>query len=270
MDLSWAGCAFRDPHATHLELLSFLLGECESSRLVQQVKERDGVVDRIDSGSYTPLDAGLFSVTIEADGERARDAVVATVREVERLRRRPVGRDELERARTNFLASEHFERESVGGQARKLGSFQVLAGDWRAEAEYLDTIRRATPDDLLAAAQRFLAPDRLTAGVMLPEDGTPPLDADALRDAVAEGLAAAERSTARARRRSPATGASSAPDPPRTPVAPSPVARPPPDAPGGRTRPGAGSPPARARRGRSHGDRGRPATPRGRSRSGRA
>ena len=44
----------------------------------------------------------------------------------------------MEKARANFLAHEHFERESVGGMARKHGSFQLLAGDWRAADRYLE------------------------------------------------------------------------------------------------------------------------------------
>ncbi len=188
LDLVWPSTNFRDRDSVHLDLLSFLLGECESSRLVQRVKERDGLVDRIDSGCYTPLDSGLFSVTIELEVERAGDAIAASLREVERLRSERVQPDELERARANFLASEHFERESVSGMARKLGSFQVLGGDWRSEAQYFERIRSATPDDLLRVARRYLDPKRLTTGVLLPEKERAALDRDGIEAAVARGL----------------------------------------------------------------------------------
>ncbi|MEE8581244.1 MAG: pitrilysin family protein [Myxococcota bacterium] len=188
LDLAWPSSRFRSPDATHLDLLSFLLGECESSRLVQRLRERDGVVDRIDSGCYTPLDPGLFSVSIELDAPRVRDAVAAVVREVERLRAEPVRPDELERARANFLATEHFERESVSGLARKLGSFQVLGGDWRGEQQYFEQIRGATPDDLWRVAREYLAPEQLTVGVLLPEGEAEALDRSAIEAAVADGL----------------------------------------------------------------------------------
>ena len=65
----------------------------------------------------------------------------------------PVASSELERARANFLASEHFERESVSGLAGRLGSFEAFAGDYAADARYLEAIRTATPADLLRVAQ---------------------------------------------------------------------------------------------------------------------
>jgi zinc protease len=196
LDLSWTSAAFQSPDATYLDLLSFILGECDSSRLVRRVKERDGVVDRVDSGSYTPLDPGLFSVNIEVDTARTCEAIAATVREVERLRNERVAPDELERARTNFLAVEHFERESVSGLARKLGSFQVLGGDWQGETRYLETIRSASPEDLLRVAQQYLDADRLTVGALLPESEADAPDREAIRAAVGDGLETTRRTFA--------------------------------------------------------------------------
>ena len=172
LDLSWMGTAFRDPDSTALDLLSFILGESESSRLVQQVKDREGLVDRIDSSCYSPLEPGLFSVTAETDPQRAAKSIDAIAREVERLQHEAVSNDELERARANFLASEHFERESVSGLASKLGSFHVLGDGWRSEELYFESVRRTSADDLLRVARQYLNAEQLTAGVMLPSGGS--------------------------------------------------------------------------------------------------
>lgn len=196
LDLSWAAPAFRSPDATYLDLLSFSLGECESSRLIQHVKERDGLVDRIDSGAYTPLDPGLFSVSIDVDGARAADATAAVAAEVERLREQPVSQDELERARTNFLSTEHFERESVSGLARKLGGFQALGDDWRAEEKYFELIRQATPHDLQRVAREYLRPEHLTVGALWPEGESGVFDGAAIEAAVERGLGATRRAFA--------------------------------------------------------------------------
>ena len=167
-DLSWAGTSMCDADSTYLDLLSFVLGESESSRLVRTVKEREGFVERIDSSSYSPIDPGLFSVTGETSAERVLDALAAIARETERLRCEPVSAEELERARANFLATEHFERESVSGCATKLGSFHVLGGDWKMEDRYFEQVRTATPEDLQRVAQATLDLDQLSAGIMLP------------------------------------------------------------------------------------------------------
>jgi zinc protease len=172
----------------HLDLLAFILGGCDSSRLVQRVKERDGVADRIEASSFTPLDAGLASVTIETGVERAAQALEAAVREVERLRSEPVSQEELERARLNFLASEHFERESVTGLAYKLGSFQLIAGDYRAEARYMNAVREATAADLRRVAREYLLPERLTVGAVMAEGGAREFDEACIAAAVRRGI----------------------------------------------------------------------------------
>jgi zinc protease len=188
VDLSWHSTRQCERDATYLDLLSFVLGECESSRLVRMVKERDGLVDRIDSASYTPLDPGLFSVNIEADAGRAREAISAAVREVERVRSEPISADELERARANFLASQHFERESVFGLASKLASFHVFGGDWRGEEEYLETLQSATAQDLLRVAREYLRPERLTVGVLVPDGEAASLSEQLIHNAVSLGV----------------------------------------------------------------------------------
>ena len=191
VDLAWPAAAFQDRVAIHLDLLAFVLGECESSRLVQRLREEEGLVDRVDAGAFTPLDRGLFTIGYETDAGRLLEATQRIVEETERLRREPVTEIEIHRARVNFLASEQFERESVSGVAAKLGSFQAMGGGFEREAWALEILRSATPADLLDVARRYLAPEALTLAALLPESSDPALDESALRGAVERGLAAA-------------------------------------------------------------------------------
>lgn len=200
VELAWPSARFRDEDAVHLDLLAFLLGECESSRLVRDVKDEAGLVDRIDASSYTPLDRGLFTIGFETDEKRVRKALQAVAEQVERLRRAPVSKDELERARANFLASEHFERESVSGLASKLGHFQVLGAGWHTEASYFEALGRATTEDLLRVAQTYLDPDELVAAALIPDSKRDRLDAPALEGALRAGLDRARRKIPKAAR----------------------------------------------------------------------
>src|SRR5262245_52552917 len=187
LELAWPSVALAHPDAAALDLLAFVLGNGDSSRLALGVQDRAGLADRIDASCYTPLEPGSFSVGLDTDGARAGEALSAVCEEIERLRREPVSRAELAKARTNFLAAEHFERESVTGIAQKLGGFELLAGDWRAEAPYLEAVRRATPEDLLRAARAYLDPERLTVGAVLPEGEREALDGARIAEAVRRG-----------------------------------------------------------------------------------
>jgi zinc protease len=215
LDLSWCITALADPDTPYLDLLGFVLGEGDSSRLVRHVKEREGLADRIDASCYTPLEPGLFSVTADVDGERVAGCLEGVAREVEMLRQAPPGVDELEKARTNFLASEHFERESVSGMAGKLGSFHVFGGDFRLEQRYMDAIRTATPEDLQRVAVRYLGPERLTAGVLRNASAASTLTEKDVRDAIERGARSAAASASR-RRVTPAPAPRPAAAGPRT------------------------------------------------------
>jgi zinc protease len=187
LELSWPSVALAHADAAPLDLLAFVLGHGDSSRLVRRVQERAGLVDRIDAGCFTPLEPGCFSIGIDTDAERAAAALDAVAAELESARREAIRDDELEKARTNFLAAEHFERESATGVAQKLGGFELLAGSHEAEARYLDAVRRATRDDLLRVARTYLAPERLTVGAVLPEAEARALDAERIGAALRSG-----------------------------------------------------------------------------------
>jgi zinc protease len=197
VDLTWPGPCFADRDSTLLDLLAYVLGECESSRLIRQIREQEGLVDRIDAGAYTPLDRGLFSIGYQTDGARLLEATRRIIEETDRLRHAPVSQAELDRARINFLASEQFDRESVSGLAAKLGSFEAMGGGWEREAEVIALIQSATPEDLLRVARTYLRPEALTLAALLPEESeetetTPDagaLDENALREAVERGYA---------------------------------------------------------------------------------
>lgn len=209
VDLSWPASNFRSRDSTHLDLLAYVLGECESSRLIRLVREREALVDRIDASAYTPLDRGLFSIGFETDDKRLLDATRRIIEETERLRHERVSEAELERARVNFLASDQFDRESVSGVASKLGSFESMGGGWQREAEALETLRTTTPDDLLRVAQRYLLPEALTIAALLPESTDAALDEEAIRRAVSRGLedAAIARTEAEEEGQAPAAAA---------------------------------------------------------------
>jgi zinc protease len=196
MELAYPGVALSDPDCAIIDLLAFILGNSESSRLNRNVKESDGLVDRIDAYSYTPMDPGMTSVSIGTDAKRALDSIAAAVREIERLRVEAVSVEELERARINFLASEHFERESVTGMAQKLGSFHTTAGDYREETRYLERVRNATPEDLLRVARQHLMPERMTVGAVLAEARAARLDHASIDAAIARGTEQTTRSFA--------------------------------------------------------------------------
>lgn len=155
-----------------LDLLAFVLGRGESSRLAQRVKIEAGLVSSISASTFVFKGPGLFFVQASLEAERLMEALKTILKEIYRLRQEEVGPGELQRARVNFARSFMEAKESVEGQARQLAAFQSLYGYPDYQESYLREIERVDGERLRGLAQRFLRTERLSISILLPEGST--------------------------------------------------------------------------------------------------
>lgn len=187
--------ALDHPDVPALDILGLIAGQGDSSRLARSIKRDRGLVNDVVVYAYTPRDPGLLVATLTTSPQRAREATIATLEELFRLHDEPVEAHELEKARTIVESQRTYERESVQGQARKLGFYETLAGGPELEEDYLARVRALTPSDLQRVARRYLTADNLTVAVLAPEGGGDGLDA-ATMEAALETIAPAVESPA--------------------------------------------------------------------------
>jgi zinc protease len=165
---------FNDPDSVALDVLASILGEGESSRLYQELRDRKNLVHEVAAYSFTPLGPGLFEVACSLDAEKSKEAVEAALREIYRFRYDHVTEDELNKAKLNIESGFIYAQERVQGQARKFGYFETMAGDYREQANYLKKVTALTSEDIRRAAKKYLHPERLTFGLLVPKEATMP------------------------------------------------------------------------------------------------
>jgi zinc protease len=170
LGVAWPITGIRDTDTPPLDLLAGVLGGSDASRLHREIVNRRELAYGIYASSFTPVEQGLFFVDAQLEPESVAPTVEAIAREIERLAMFGPSAAELERARTNMLARSALDRETVQGQARKLGVWQALAGGIEREDDYLAAIRVATPDDVRRVAQTYLSPTRATVTALVPQD----------------------------------------------------------------------------------------------------
>jgi zinc protease len=173
MHMSWHIPDVRHPDMPLIDVLATLLGNGRSSRLYQQVREKKGLVNSVDAWTYTPGGAGIFgmSAMMEADKfEAARDAMLA---ELEQMKHELVKPEELTKAVKQFTAGTLSSRKTMAGQAADLGGSWMAANDLNFSKRYLDTVKRAKPEDLQRVARTYLTTENRTLYALLPTGKQP-------------------------------------------------------------------------------------------------
>ncbi|HEX9665319.1 MAG TPA: pitrilysin family protein [Thermodesulfobacteriota bacterium] len=189
--------AFHIPDARHedsavLDVISSILGGGESSRLYRRIKEENGLVTNVYAYSFTPKHSGLFGIGGTVDPEKSEEALSEIIKQTNRLKYEPVSLEELSRAKINIESNSIYAKETMQGQAQKLGYFEVEAGDYRYEDEYLDRISQVSPEDIIRAAKKYLNNRNLNAGILFPT-GKVTLNQEEIKELADEASAAIER-----------------------------------------------------------------------------
>jgi zinc protease len=158
----------RDEDTPALDVISNILGGGESSRLYRRTKEEKGLVTNIYTYSFTPKHPGLFNIGGTIEPPKTRDALSEIIKEAYRLKYEPVSFEELSRAKVNIESNSIYTKETMQGQAQKLGYYQVAASDYRYENEYLQRVSQVTPEDIIRVARKYFRNSNLTSVFFLP------------------------------------------------------------------------------------------------------
>ena len=183
LSLGWRAAPPLAPDAPALDLAAAVLGAGRGSWLYRGLRE-PGLVTWINAHYYAPTELGLFGVAAELAPERVPAAVEAIAASVARLALLGPPPDELERARTLLRARWARRLESMEGRAAALAAAEALDEYGFLDREF-EALAAVTPEDVRAAASRYLAPDAVSAVLYLPEDEGAELTADDLGRAFA-------------------------------------------------------------------------------------
>lgn len=171
--LSWHIPALRHPDVPLLDVLATLLGSGRSSRLFQQVREKQGLVNSVDAWTYSPGNPGLLGMSALVDRDKFVAAREAMLAEVERMQQERVSPAELGKAVKQFTAATLASRKTMQGQAQDLGGNWMSAGDLNFSARYLEAVKRVSPADLQRVAREYLTAENRTCYALLPPGSAP-------------------------------------------------------------------------------------------------
>jgi zinc protease len=197
LQLAWPAPSLRHDDVAALDAAALVLSHGDASRLHKVLKRDTLLVTGVSASCYTPRDPGVTVVGMTLPAANVPAAIRAATREVHRLRTEEITDEELELACRLLESDAVYQRETVQGQARKLGFYQSGTGGLEFEERYLMRLAALTPALVREAAERWLDPRALVAAAVLPPaaDGES-LDQAGLQALLEEACAAALRESA--------------------------------------------------------------------------
>jgi len=153
--------AYRIPEITHkdipaLEVLGTLLAGGESSRLVQSLKRRMGLVTGISTYVFSPKEEGLFVIYATFSGKERDEILRVTDSELEKTLSVSPSQREIEKAKNMIKASYIYAAETVQGKARQIGDFQTLTGDPQFLDAFIHAIDKVSIEDIQKVYRTYL------------------------------------------------------------------------------------------------------------------
>ncbi|MFA6134072.1 MAG: pitrilysin family protein [Phycisphaerae bacterium] len=160
------------PDLYALDVLSTLLGEGSSSRLIDRVQRQQKLVTDISTSSWTPAwGRGVFSVSMRAEPGKIDAAEKAALAEFKSIIDSGVSKDELERAKRQKVAEFVHAQQTVESQAGTLGSDYLSTGDLNFSRDYTDKIQAVTAEQIRDAARKYFNFDNMVITRLVPPAG---------------------------------------------------------------------------------------------------
>ena len=150
-----------------LDLLSVLLAEGRSSRLVRELREEQGLVQGISSGFSLQRDSSLFTISACLHPQHL-ERVETLIRDrLFQLQTTPVSEAELARCKRVLCNDYAFSTETPSQLAGLYGYYNTIANA-EVAVIYPEQIQRFSGSDLQQLAQQYLSPNYYAVTVLQP------------------------------------------------------------------------------------------------------
>jgi zinc protease len=171
LDLSFPSIRLTNPDLYALDLLATILGRGESSILIEEIRDKRGLVSGIAASDNTPPEVeGSFSIEMELPTEKMAEATSAVLEELEKIKREGVSEERLARAKTQTKTARAFATQTAEAVAASLGTDFMAVGDIHFSDRYVERSEKVTAQQIKDVANRYLDRQRLLTTSMIPEE----------------------------------------------------------------------------------------------------
>jgi len=171
LELAFPSVKLADPDLYALDLLATILGQGESSILIEEIRDKKGLASTISVSDYTPSFAeGLFAIDMELSAEKIGEATAAALEQVEKIRKEGVSEARLMRAKTQTRTARAFAQQTSAQIAAATATDYMSTGDAHFSDRYVHRMQEVTAEQVRDVARRYLDRWRLLTTALVPEE----------------------------------------------------------------------------------------------------
>jgi predicted Zn-dependent peptidase len=152
-------------------LLNTVLGGGISSRLFQNIRERQGLAYAVFSELNLYRDTGFLAVYAGTSKEKTRQVVRSVLDEFRSLKNDPLPAEELRRAKDHLKGSLILSLESTSSRMANLARQELYFGRFFTLDELMDSIEGVSPADIQALAASCFSGEQIALTVLGQPDG---------------------------------------------------------------------------------------------------
>jgi predicted Zn-dependent peptidase len=149
-----------------LYVLNTVLGGGMSSRLFQNIREKQGLAYAVYSELNLFSDTGCFTVYAGTGVETARQVVESVIQEFRQLKDELIGEEELRRAKDHLKGSLMLSLESTSSRMSNLARQELYFDRFMSPDEMLDHIEVVTRQEVQNIAQEFFTTENIALAML--------------------------------------------------------------------------------------------------------
>ncbi|MGB7727621.1 MAG: pitrilysin family protein [Candidatus Acidiferrum sp.] len=154
-----------------IAVLNNLLGGGMSSRLFQNIREKQGLAYAVFSELTPYSDTGMLSVYAGTAKETIGQVLDMTIAEFRAMKESPVSEEELLRAKNHLKGSLMLSLESTSSRMSNLARQELYFHRFSSLDEILASIEAVSREEVQTLAREFFQPERIAATVLGPLNG---------------------------------------------------------------------------------------------------
>jgi zinc protease len=170
----------KDDESHALDVLAAVLDGYDNARLNARLVRTERVANSAGAG-YSNVNRGpaLFLLDGTPSNGVGTEQLEKLLRaEVERIAQEGVSEAELDRVKTQLVASQIYKRDSIFGQAMEIGTLEMSGISHKMIDRIIEKLKAVRPEQVQAVARKYFGDDALTVATLVPlplsEKKTPP------------------------------------------------------------------------------------------------